>query len=58
MKKYRVTLYYHTSATVEVETNKTYNHYIIEEAKKMITNEMILDNLQYDDDPDIEPIND
>lgn len=51
LKKYRVTLYYHTSVTVEVETEDE------EDAKNVACNnadnDELLANLQEDDDPDV-----
>lgn len=58
MKKYRVTLYYHTNVTIEVEAHDE------EEALENATeiayldeyDDKLLSNLVEDDDPDIEEI--
>ena len=58
MKKYEVTLYYHTNITVEVmassEEEAIENAY--SEAGKNEYDKMLLDNLQSDDSPDVEEV--
>lgn len=56
MKKYDVTLYYHTSVVVEVEAKSEKE--AIEKAYVKISNpewnEVLLENLSEDDEPDVE----
>ena len=54
MKKYKVTLYYHTmaSAIVEAESEEE----AIELAYDAIENDELLDNMQEDNDPDVEEV--
>ena len=54
MKKYEVTLYYHTSANVIVEAEN--EEEAIEKAYDEVTDEDLLAGLQEDDDPDAEEI--
>ena len=54
MKKYEVTLYYHTSATVIVEAEDEAD--AIETAYNKVDNDELLANLSEDDDPDIEEV--
>ena len=58
MKKYNVTFYYHTNATVEVEAEnekEALRKAEIEVCRKKY-NTMILDGLQEDNSPDVEEI--
>ena len=52
MKKYIVTLYYHTSASVKVLARN--EEEAVEKACDKISNQELLDNLTEDDDPDVE----
>ena len=58
MKKYEVTLYYHTSVAVEVEAKNEKE--AIEKAYVRVSNpewdEVLLENLSEDDEPDVELI--
>lgn len=54
MKKYEVTLYYHTSATVVVLAEDEDD--AIETAYNKVSNEELLEGLQEDDDPDVEEV--
>ena len=54
MKKYEVTVYYHTSATVIVEAEDEDD--AIETAYNTVSNEELLQNLTEDDDPDVEEV--
>lgn len=60
MKKYEVTVYYHTYATVEIEAN-TEEEAIVEayyEAGKEEYDSQILHNITTNGDPEIEEITD
>lgn len=54
MKKYTVTLYYHTSASVDVMAENEED--AIESAYNKVSNEELLEGLTEDDDPDVEEI--
>lgn len=54
MRKYEVTLYYHTSATVIVEAEDEAD--AIETAYNVVSNKELLQNLQEDNDPDVEEV--
>jgi len=54
MKKYEVTLYYHTMASAVVEAEN--EDEAIELAYDAIENEDLLDNMQEDNDPDVEEV--
>ena len=56
MKKYEVTLYYHTSATVVVLAEDEDD--AIETACNQVSDEELLEGLQEDDDPDVEEVKD
>lgn len=54
MKKYEVTLYYHTNATVVVEAENEND--AIEAAYNKVDNNELLEGMQEDDSPDVEEI--
>lgn len=54
MKKYTVTLYYHTCASVDVMAENEKD--AIEEAYNKVSNEDLLSGLTEDDDPDVSEI--
>lgn len=56
MKKYKVTLYFHTDLTLEVEANNIEEaiKHARHESEREIYDRTLLDNLQEDDDPDVE----
>lgn len=53
-KKYQITLYYHTSVTVEVEAENEQE--AREKAYNKVDSQELLDGLQEDDSPDVEEI--
>ena len=58
MAKFKVTFYYHTNVTVEVEAENEKEALFTaeDEVCKEKYNEIILDGLQEDDSPDVEEV--
>lgn len=54
MAKFQVQLYYHSSATIEVDANNEQE--AIEKARERVTDEEILESLIEESSPDVEKI--